>query len=84
MSLKFAINLEQYVAIPRKLRKLDCVVGAGAFLIASTLSGSGEIPFAEKTNPKNVSLSLENSHFSLLRVRPREENRLNMLSRAMS
>ena len=37
--------------------------------IARTLSGSGEIPSLEKTNPKKDREDLLNSHFDLFRVR---------------
>ena len=63
--MKFAINLELYIAIPRKLRNPDCVIGAGAFLIAYTLSGSGKILFAEKTNPKNELIFREHTLVSV-------------------
>ena len=83
-SLKFGINLAQYVAMPKKLRTPLMVVGGLAFLISSTFVGSGEMPFAENTNPKKVMDDLLNSHFCLLSVRLTSENLLNTALSASS
>ena len=45
--LNFGTNSASDVAIPRKLRTPLDVVGAGAFLMASTFLGSGAMPFSE-------------------------------------
>ena len=70
--------------MPRKLRNSDTLIGRAICLIASTLSGSGDIPEPPNTTPKNVTLGLLNSHFRLFSVRPLSCNALKTLSRAMS
>ena len=62
VSLKFGINLAQYVAIPRKLLTPLVVVGGLAFLMASTSLWSGEIPCPENT-PQKCDALLLNSLF---------------------
>jgi hypothetical protein len=62
------------VATPKKLRTPLMVVGSLAFLMASAFVGSGEIPFAENTNPKKAMDDLFHSHFCLLSVRLTSEN----------
>ena len=52
--------------------------------IASTFFSSGDIPPALKTILKNSILSLLNSHFCLLSVRPLSSSRLNSASSAAS
>lgn len=63
ISLKFGINLAQYMAIPKKLLTACMIVGGSPLSTDSTLTGSGKIPFSENTNPKNEILHLLNSHF---------------------
>ena len=54
--------------MPRKLRNSDTLIGRTICWIASTLSGSGDIPEPPNTTPKNVTLGLLNSHFRLTTV----------------
>jgi len=51
-SLKFGMNLAQYVAIPKRLHTTLVVVDGKALVIDLTLVGSGKIPSLETTNPK--------------------------------
>ena len=60
--------------MPKKLCTQLMIVSGLAFLMASTFVESGEIPFAENTNPKKAMDDLFHSHFCLLSVRLTSEN----------
>ena len=59
-----------YVAIPKNCYTHVLFVGAGVFLMSSTLSGSGWTPFASYTMPKMWILSCPMAHLSLLNTSP--------------
>ena len=70
ISAIFGVNFPSWFVIPMNLRSSVRVVGLSIATIAEVFWGSGVTPSLLITCPKNVRLSLLNSHFSLLSVTP--------------
>ena len=70
MVAKFGMWRRKKPTHPKNLRTPVTSVGGGSSLIDRTLSGSGDIPFVEILNPRNLKSLTAKLHLSKFNFRP--------------
>ena len=83
-SASLGVNFPSWFTIPMNLRSAETDVGGCIFVIAAVLSGSAWIPLESMTCPRNLRLSLLNSHFCAFRVPPASSIRVRTATRRAS